>query len=394
MGRSGTGFSARAQDFFTLYTRGLTGDEIHRLFTRDARDAYRYFARGIDTSALGGLPLHRRVLARIRLFFLAFSLRLSPARRALFGIGLAAALLGLIQLFDGFELVRLPLGYPFVRIGVPMPVWGQGTLWLLTGFLCTQLLVLLEVADRLSLKGDLNVAREIQLAMLPQGTYRSACVAAHGRTRPANTVGGDFYDIQPLADGRLAVAVGDVAGKGSPASLLMALLLAVLHTLMDEGLGPASLVQRLNGQVIRHAPGSRFITLFFAIYDPRTGRLTYVNAGHPPALIRRHGGAYERLRRGGMALGMFDASTYDTGSVELASGDMLVSFSDGITEAEDPSGQPFDEQGIAATLDADPDAQPERLADRLFEAVGRHTQEPRFEDDLTVLVLRRPTAAV
>lgn len=388
--RRAAGFSARTPDFFALYTRGLTGDEIHRLFTHDARDAYRYFARGIDTSVLDGLPVYRRVLAWIRLFFLAFSLRLSPARRALFGVGLAAALLGLLELFDGFATVGLPLAGPFFRVAVPVPTWVDGTMWLVIGFLCTQLLVLLEVADRLSLKGDLNVAREIQLAMLPHGTYRSERVAAHGRTRPANTVGGDFYDIQTLADGTLAIAVGDVAGKGSPASLLMALLLAVLHTLMNEGLAPASLVQRLNAHVVRHAPGSRFITLFFAVYDPTTGQIAYVNAGHPPALVRRHDGSYERLRCGGMALGMFEGASYETGHATLAPGDRLVSFSDGITEAEDPAGQPFDEQGVAATLDAHPDAEPERLGELLLAAVVDHTQERRMADDLTVLVLERP----
>ena len=344
MGLSVSAPTARARDFFALYTRGLTDDDFHRLFTRDARDAYRYFARGIDVAALDELPLHRRVLARVRLFFIAFSLKLSPARRALFGIGVAAAIVGLIQLFDGFEVVSLPLAGPFFRVALPTPVWVDGSVWLLVGFLCTQLLVLLEVADRLSLKSDLNVAREIQLAMLPQGTYRAPGVAAHGRTRPANTVGGDFYDIQELRDGRLAVAVGDVAGKGSPAALLMALLLAVFHALIDEELDPASLVERLNGHLARHAPGSRFITFFYATYDPRSGKLTYVNAGHPPALIRRQSGTYHRLRRGGMALGMFDGSTYETGSTELAPGDTLVAFSDGITEAEDPSGQPSTRQ--------------------------------------------------
>ena len=101
------------------------------------------------------------------------------------------------------------------------------------------LLVLLEVADRLSLKNDLEIARDIQQAMLPSGLYTGAGVETFGMSRPANTVGGDFYDILPLADGRLVVALGDVAGKGSPAALLMALLLAMLRTLVDEKLEPA-----------------------------------------------------------------------------------------------------------------------------------------------------------
>ena len=122
------------------------------------------------------------------------------------------------------------------------PHWADGTFALILSMLLVNLLVLLEVADRLSLKGELEVAREIQLAMLPSGTYRAADVEICGVTRPANTVGGDFYDVLPLRDGRVIVTLGDVAGKGSPAALLMALLLAVLRTLVDEELEAPALV--------------------------------------------------------------------------------------------------------------------------------------------------------
>lgn len=130
------------------------------------------------------------------------------------------------------------------------------------------LLVLLEVADRLSLKGELEVAREIQLAMLPTGTYTAADAEICGVTRPANTVGGDFYDVLPLIDDpeqRVIITIGDVAGKGSPAALLMALLLAVLRTLVDEKLEARALVARLNTQICRHSPSSRFITRFYGV---------------------------------------------------------------------------------------------------------------------------------
>ena len=135
-----------------------------------------------------------------------------------------------------------------------MPAWADGTLALLVSLLLMNLLVLLEVADRLSLKSDLEVAREIQLAMLPAGPTRAGDVEICGLTRPANTVGGDFYDILPLPDGRVIVALGDVAGKGSPAALLMALLLAMLRTLVDEELEPRGAVARLNVQICRHSP--------------------------------------------------------------------------------------------------------------------------------------------
>src|SRR5207253_2377861 len=134
-----------------------------------------------------------------------------------------------------------------------------------------------------------------------------------GLSRPANTVGGDFYDILPLDDGRVVVAVGDVAGKGSPAALLMALLLAMMRTLVDERLEPAALITRLNVQVSRHAPATRFITLFYAVFQPATGELIYVNAGHTPPLVLRNDDSCGRLIEGGIALGMFEQATYTAG---------------------------------------------------------------------------------
>src|SRR5512136_714897 len=112
-------------------------------------------------------------------------------------------------------------------------------------------------------------------------------------------------------DGRIVVTLGDVAGKGSPAALLMALLLAMFRTLIDEDLEAAELAERLNGQIARHSPASRFITLFVAFVDPPSGKLVYVNAGHTPALLRRANGSFERLIGGGVALGMFEGSTFE-----------------------------------------------------------------------------------
>src|SRR3954451_21407006 len=268
--------------FFESYTRGLTSRDMEHLFTRDTPEAYRFFSRTIDIESLKKLPWHRRTIVHARLFFLAFTLKLTPPRRAIYGIALVTTVLGLLELFRGVKLLL-----------VPHPVFADGTIWLLLGFLLVNLLVMLEVADRLSLKNDLEIAREIQQAMLPRTAYQIPGVEAFGMTRPANTVGGDFYDILTLPDGRVLLALGDVAGKGSPAALLMALLLAMMRTLVDEGLEGAELVSRLNVQIVKHAPSSRFITLFLATLNPSTGDLSYVNAGQNPPMLRRSTGRYE-----------------------------------------------------------------------------------------------------
>ena len=380
--------TSRLSDFFDSYTKDLTAEDLQRLFTRDTRDAYRFFTRGVDAEALKRMPRHRRFATEVRLLFLAFSMKLSPARRVVFGGALLLAAVGLVNLFRGFGIIEIGR-LPFVSIGIPGPAFARGTWSLLIAFALMNLLVLLEVADRLSLKNDLEIAREIQQAMLPSGLYTGPGVETVGMSRPANTVGGDFYDILPLPDGRLVVAVGDVAGKGSPAALLMALLLAILRTLVDERLEPADLTQRLNVQVCRHAPGSRFITLFYAVYEPASGLLTYVSAGHMPPLVMRRDGTCERLSDGGIALGMFEHSTYPTGRVMLQPDELVAVYSDGITEAENPQGRPFDEIGLETALREQTGNILSEIGTGVVRAVERHTDEKRFADDLTILLLRR-----
>jgi sigma-B regulation protein RsbU (phosphoserine phosphatase) len=385
--------SDRARELFDTYTRDISREDFQRLFTHDTPDAYQFFTRGADDDRFAGLPLWKSGPARLREFFVAFTLRLSPARRALYIGSLVIALTGIIRLFRGFDLVGIPVGLPFIEVAVLTPVWAGGTIALIISLFLVHLVVLLEVADRLSLKGELEVAREIQLAMLPGGTYRAGDIEICGMTRPANTVGGDFYDVLPLPDGRIILALGDVAGKGSPAALLMALLLAVLRTLVDEALDPPALVERLNVQICRHSPPSRFITLFYAVYSPSTGALTYVNAGQNPPLMRRRDGRYERLEGTGVALGMFDHSVFGSVDTMLHEGETLVMYSDGITEAEDPNGQPFEEAGLELVVDRYANEEPAEIGTQVLKAVEAHAKASRFVDDLTILVLKRRAAA-
>jgi serine phosphatase RsbU (regulator of sigma subunit) len=372
--------------------RDVTAEDLSRLFTHDTRDAYRFFSRGLDEERLARESWWRQLLLRTRQVFVAFTLKLSPARRSLYLIALVVALIGVIKLYRQWGRIDVPFGTPFFHVALFAPQWADGTLALMISFILMNLLLLLEVADRLSLKGELEVAREIQLAMLPTGTYTAGDADICGVTRPANTVGGDFYDVLPLADdpdGRVIVTIGDVAGKGSPAALLMALLLAVLRTLVDERLEACALMVRLNAQICRHTPGSRFITLFYGVYTPSSGALTYVNAGQNPPLLRRADGRIERLTGTGIALGMFEGSVYEAVETRVDPGDMLLMYSDGITEAEDPAGQPFEEIGLERFVAARGHESPAILAPGILRAVEAHARDSRFTDDLTVLILKR-----
>ena len=379
----------RARKFVDAYTRDLTSQDVQRLFTRDTPEAYRYFTRGTDLEALAREPWYRRIPTQVRLVFTGFTMRLSPPRRALYGLSVLAVVVGMIVLFRGVGPVKILL-FPF-SVWLPLPVWENGALWLFLGFVGVNLLILMEVADRLSLKSDLEIARDIQLAMLPAGVHQAGDATVCGVTRPANTVGGDFFDILSMPDGRVVIAVGDVAGKGSPAALLMALLLAMLRTLVDEGMETARLVARLNVQVARHSPASRFITLFFGVYDPRDGRLEFVNAGHLPPLVRHAGGHFERVDNdaGGLALGMFATATYETRAVTIAPGDTLVLYSDGITEAENDKGAAFEEAGLQSAIAANAMRDADGLARALLTATEKYAGEVKLVDDLTALVLKR-----
>ncbi len=381
--------SERARDLFDTYTHGVSREDVQRLFTHDTPEAYRFFTPRGHEDACAQLPWWQQAPLRVRAILVGFTMKLPPARRVLYVGALFIALVGLARLFRGFEAVEVPFGVPFIQIALLMPVWAEGTLALVVSLLLVNLLALLEVADRASLKGELEVAREIQLAMLPSGTYRDGGVEICGVTRPANTVGGDFYDVLTLRDGRIIVTLGDVAGKGSPAALLMALLLAVLRTLVDEELEASALVERLNAQICRHSPASRFITLFYAVYTPQTGALTYVNAGQNPPLVRRRAGQFDRLGPTGVALGMFEHSVFGAVTTVLEPGDTLVLYSDGITEAEDPTGRPLEESGLEEVIERHASEGPADIGTRVLQAVELHAKGSRFVDDLTILILKR-----
>ena len=194
---------SHAYTFFETYTRDLNSQDLRRIFTLEAPEAYRFFVKNVDEDGLAAMPWHKRWGTRTRLLFVAFTSRLSPARRAIYGLAVVAAVLGALSAIRGIKVMWLPTA-PVVgpHVGVPVLDLGDGTFWLMTAFLLMNLLVLLEVADRLTLKRDLEIAREIQLAMLPQEMVVGGGLEAYGFTRPANTVGGDFYECcRRLTDG-------------------------------------------------------------------------------------------------------------------------------------------------------------------------------------------------
>jgi phosphoserine phosphatase RsbU/P len=233
---------------------------------------------------------------------------------------------------------------------------------------------------------EIAEARAIQQGLLPKEIpqlpgYEIACA-----WQSALTVGGDYYDILPLGIDGLGLCIADVAGKGLPAAFLMANLQAAVRGLASPALSPDALCARLNALLCRNTTDDRFITLFYAQLDGPSRRLRYANAGHNPPLLLRRDGSHERLGEGGGVLGIFPEQTYAPGTVQLAPGDRVVLFTDGVTEANNPAGEEFGEERLLALLREHRESSAEKLQKRILAAADEFSGG-HWHDDATLLVL-------
>ena len=210
------------------------------------------------------------------------------------------------------------------------------------------------------------------------------------KTIASRAVGGDYYDFIKYPDGRVGIMVGDVAGKGMPAALLMSSLQARVHVVFEEPDDLAQKLTRLNKSTCANCPDNRFITFFTCIVDPKTGLMTYANAGHNPPLVVRAKGGFELLSgAGGMILGILPMSKYQEATVTLDRGDILVLFSDGVTEEVDPNDQQFGEERLAKMVADLRDRPAAEIVQEVHRAVNAFTQGAPAADDITVVVARR-----
>ena len=250
-------------------------------------------------------------------------------------------------------------------------------------------LVEVEQAERMMAK-DLQQACDIQRGLLPEKAPEIPGLDLAGYNLPCRGVGGDYYDFVECADGRVALLVADVAGKGMPAALLMSNLQARAQILFDNPTGLAQLVGRLNRVLKAKVPGNRFITFFVGIVDPETGEMTYVNAGHNPPLVLHRGGSVERLEATGMILGILPNVEYGEKTCQIGEGDVVVLFSDGITEASRPdTDDEFGEERLAGILAEMADKPAKDIIDGIQQRLLAFTAGAPFADDLTLVVARR-----
>jgi sigma-B regulation protein RsbU (phosphoserine phosphatase) len=255
-----------------------------------------------------------------------------------------------------------------------------------------------ESLEKTRLEGELEIAREVQSQLFPQSVPEVPGLQLFGVCKPARTVSGDYYDFLRLGEDRTGLVVGDISGKGISAALLMASIQSALHAQFYDGHAPgiiseealkssAGVVGRLNRQLYASTPTEKYATFFYAIYDAATRKLTFTNAGHPPPFYF-HRGKIERLETGGTVVGLFGPATYEQAVIQLEPGDMLVAFTDGMTEPENSFGEEFGEDRLLEAVVRAAACAPEELVKEIYRTVNDWTGSPELQDDMTVVVAR------
>ncbi len=363
----------RVRHFWQRISEGRQLDELWSQFTADARASYGFYMKEADSEELGTHRGFKRWFWIAKALFWSLLMKMTPARRVLLLVAFVMLVMSGVKLRVG-QNFAFDLNFEVIAAFV---------------FL---LLLSLELADKVTMKRDLEIAREIQTWLVPSQPPEVAGANIAFATRPQNSVAGDYYDAfypNPEDRERLMVVIADVAGKSVPAALLMATLQASLRTIAGENAALADLVARLNRYACAHSlNGLRFTTAVLSEYNPLSRNLTYVNAGHNAPILRRANGTLETLEAGGLPLGIQSAAKYETASLELKPGDALIFFTDGVVEAFNESGEEFGNARWLSAIRGLPDWDAQQTLQFLMKRVDEFVGATRQSDDITCLVFR------
>ena len=365
--------------FWLRVSEGLALNQLWSQFAKDARSSYRLYSAGLEHLQTEPSRM-RRFWQTAKALFWAIMEKLTPARRVM-------VLIGLILLFLPAGQTSYDTGRNHYEIHeFDLHVWG-GLLLLLV--------LLLELADRVVMKRDLEIAKDIQAWMLPGAPLQIPGYQIAYATRPANTVAGDYYDVilrpgaEPSAT-RILFVVADVAGKSIPAAMVMATFQASLRTLSTSGISLSEMVSGVNHYSCSNSQGGvRFTTAFFAELNPATGEINYVNAGHNVPILRKRSGLVERLEAGGIPIGIFPQSPYQVGTTKLEDGDWLVIFTDGIVEAENSNYDEYGEPELIRLIDRSAVITPAEMLRAMLTDLDRFVGNTPQHDDMTCLLLKK-----
>ena len=357
-----------AERFVRSYTEGMRESEFSRLFDRDAVRAFDVVTREHDRQKEPEDEFWR-FLHRVRIFFLGLSFKLSPPRRLLFAICIAFAVIGLA----GTEFVVLET----VRNAVFFSLSIAGLV----------LLLVLELADRIVVRDELEVARGLQRELLPRQAPAVPGYDFAFSYQTANTIGGDYYDFLELEDGRLVLVVGDASGHGIAAGLLMAIANSALKLGFDADPEPVTATRLVNRALCRTGGRRAFMTLFCGVLEPQSGRMQFVCAGHPFPLLRRADGEIVELGAGALPLGMRMEHALESSEAVIGPGDTLLLYTDGVVETLEPGGESYGFERLREGLA--PGGASQAIHDRILGELDRFRGDEPVYDDRSLVVINR-----
>ena len=357
----------KAQELFQLYTRGLNRKEVERLLKKDTLDALTYYK---DKTALKDSPLHqssfKSTLKVFREIFVSFLMQLTPARRFFYGLSFCGFVLGMI---------------------------AANGLWILCGFIILNLLLALELADKLTTRDELEIAREIQVSLEPEQLPETPWLSVSFSSKPAKIVGGDFFNFVKRNDEQMLSIVGDVAGKGIPAALYAAHIQSMFESLSAQSASPANILNDLNHLICRRLREGDFITAVIAFFESGKNSLTIARAGHNwPLYYSSQAKKITPLKPKGMCLGiggdMGFSSCLEEKTVPFKSGDVLLLYSDGITEAMNSKHHLFDQSRLESALIDSAHFPADKIVESINQRLDQFVQSEEPHDDITMVAIK------
>ena len=357
----------KIQDFLYIYTSGLSHREIEKLLKKDALEAYTYLKGKTDLTDYAPKRLTVKSVFYVgKKIFISFIMQLTPARRLFYGLAVLGFLVGLL---------RVDLFY------------------ILVSFVVLNLLLAVELVDKLTTRDELEIAREIQLSLQPEKIPEPQLLSIAAYSRPARMVGGDFFDVvQPDGD-RLISIVGDVADKGVSAALYAAYTQSMFQSFSQTGISPTAIFQNVNDLICKRMRDGDFITAVIAFFDLKERSVTIARAGHNwPLYYCAETRTIEELKPMGMSIGMFEdvqfADRLEEQKIFLKQGDLLLLYSDGVTEATSPENLMFDVAGLKQIIAESAHETSETLIGQIDSKLQHFVRPNELQDDATMVAIK------
>jgi serine phosphatase RsbU (regulator of sigma subunit) len=357
----------RVRVFWSLYTSGLNRKEVEQFLKKDTVDAFSYFkGKAGIADGIAKRPSIKQIFYVCKEIFISFVMRLTPARRLFYGIAIVGFLFGLMQL---------------------------DTFYLLASFVILNLLLVLELVDKLTTRDELEIAREIQLSLQPINIPESALLSIATFYRPARLVGGDFFDIVQPRNDRIVSIVGDVSDKGISAALYAAYTQSMFQSFSETGNSPSNIFNSLNNLIGKRLREGDFITAVIAFFDLEEKSVRIARAGHNwPLYYCANTRSITELKPKGFSIGLCgDArfcSQMEEEKIFLKPGDLLLLYSDGVTEATNAKNQMFDVTGLKTVISESAHESSEKIIGQINSRLHRFVRSDELQDDATMVAIK------